>query len=287
VETMRKSVNETAVRPKKRSRLRIFFGTLYYRYRRYLWWYFGGVAFCKKRSDEKLPFVCFTHHTPLFRQLKNVDIFLQYNKITNLKLAVKRLDGLILYPGETFSYWKAIGRPTRRKGYAAGMVLFCGTYRQGIGGGLCQLSNLIYWMTLHTDLTVTERYRHSYDVFPDTDRTQPFGSGATCVYNYRDLMVKNETTHPFQLCLKVTETNLEGEWRSSTEPLYTYQVYEKQHSLNLEYWGGYSRNNILYRKKFNSDGVVVQDEYLTENHALMMYAPFLEAEKQKKAAADE
>ena len=45
------------------------------------------------------------------------------------------------------------------------------------GGGLCQLSNLIYWMTLHTPLTITERYRHSYDVFPDSNRTQPFGSG--------------------------------------------------------------------------------------------------------------
>ena len=40
-------------------------------------------------------------------------------------------------------------------------------------------------MTLHTPLQVTERYRHSYDVFPDADRKLPFGSGATCAYNYR------------------------------------------------------------------------------------------------------
>lgn len=101
----------------------------------------------------------------------------QENKVTNLKLAVKRLDGLILYPGETFSYWKRIGKPTARKGYKEGMVLFLGQIGGDIGGGLCQLSNLIFWMTLHTPLTVTERYRHSHDVFPDANRTQPFGSG--------------------------------------------------------------------------------------------------------------
>lgn len=44
-------------------------------------------------------------------------------------------------------------------------------------------------MALHTPLTVTERHRHGYDVFPDAERTIPFGSGATCFYNYGDLMI--------------------------------------------------------------------------------------------------
>ena len=74
----------------------------------------------------------------------------QYNKITNLRLAAARLDGVVLRPGETFSYWRLIGRPSRRKGYLDGIVLFCGTFRPGVGGGLCQMSNLIFWMTLHT-----------------------------------------------------------------------------------------------------------------------------------------
>ena len=272
--------------PKKRTRLRLFLGMRYFTLKRYLHWIFGGFKFAASRSCVVLPYCCFTHATPLLRRLKDVDMQLQYNKITNLKIAVSRLDGIVIRPGETFSYWKAIGRPTRRKGYREGMVLFCGAFGRGIGGGLCQLSNLIYWMTLHTDLTVTERYRHSYDVFPDADRTQPFGSGATCVYNYRDLMIKNETGHPFQLCLEVTGLELKGEWRSTEKPFYTYQVYEKEHRIDHEYWGGYSRNNVLFRRKFDRSGTLIQDEYLTENHALMMYVPFLDSEKQK-AAADE
>jgi vancomycin resistance protein VanW len=71
------------------------------------------------------------------------------------------------------SYWKA----DEKKGYVDGMVLFYGSFRKGIGGGLCQLSNLLYWITLHTPLKVTERHQHSYDVFPEANRTQPFGIG--------------------------------------------------------------------------------------------------------------
>lgn len=73
------------------------------------------------------------------------------------------------------------------------------------------MTNLLYWMTLHTPLTVTERWRHGYDVFPDSNRTQPFGSGATCFYNYMDLMVRNDTPDTWRLVLQVTDTHLEGE----------------------------------------------------------------------------
>ena len=167
-----------SLKPVKRSPLRIYLGKKYYRLRRYCDWYFGGKKYASQKEGLLLPHVVFTHKTPLLRQLKNVDMWLQHNKVKNLQIAFQKLNGVILKPGETFSYWRLIGKPTRRKGYVEGMVLFYGKVMAGVGGGLCQLSNLIYWMTLHTPLTVTERYRHSYDVFPDANREQPFGSGS-------------------------------------------------------------------------------------------------------------
>ena len=155
-----------------------------------------------------LPHVMFAHRTPLLRQLRNVDMWLQHNKVRNLRIASRKVSGVIVMPGETFSFWRLIGNPTRRKGYVEGMVLFCGQVRTGVGGGLCQLSNLIYWMTLHSPLTVTERHRHSYDVFPDSGRTQPFGTGATCAYNYLDLQIENRTPHPWQLVVDLTDTRM-------------------------------------------------------------------------------
>lgn len=262
------------LKPLIRSKIRLFVGKNYYVHKRYLKWTFGGIKFANKVQGI-LPCVQFTHKTLMLRKLKDVEMYLQYNKIINLSIAVKRINQVVINPGETFSYWKLIGKTTKSKGYKDGLILFCGSFKAGVGGGLCQLSNLIYWMTIHTPLTVIERYRHSFDVFPDSNRTQPFGSGATCVYNYRDLMIRNDTGVPYQLCVKVEGEYLVGEWRSIYEPQITYQVYEKDHRIELEQWGGYTRHNKLYREVFDDTGSKINDEYITENHAIMMYSPFL------------
>lgn len=263
------------IEPIKRSKVRIYFGKKYYRLKRYLDWYLGKKKYALTRNDLLLPYTPFQHKTPLLRQLKNIDMWLQHNKVKNLEIACKSLNKIIIKPGETFSFWRLIGNTTRRKGYVHGMLLYYGKVVPGIGGGLCQLSNLIYWMTLHSPLTVTERYRHSYDVFPDAQRKQPFGSGATCVYNYLDLQIKNETNDTYQLILYLTDTHLVGEWRSDTPPTRSYEVYEKDHWITYESWGGYVRHNKIFKKVYNLNHELIADEYITENHAIMMYEPML------------
>lgn len=265
------------LKPINRSKLRLLAGKAYYSLSRYLLWYSGKIKFAENQSKQNLKYVIFSHKTPLLRKLRDVDMQYQYNKITNLKLAVGKIDSIIIKPGETFSYWKLIGKTTARKGYVPGMVLHYGNYTKGIGGGLCQLSNLIYWMTLHTPLTIVERYRHSFDVFPDSNRTQPFGSGATCVYPYRDLMIRNDTNEDYKLKVKVGQSYLEGSWYSNSKPIYKYEIIEKNHHFESEFWGGFSRHNELYRRCYTSEDVLLYEEYITENHALVMYSPFLDS----------
>lgn len=276
-------MNPVKIRPKKRSPLRIKLGKIFYTWKRYVQWFTDGNRYAFQRNTSNLyPHKGLTHKTILMRKLKDVDMWYQTNKVVNLQLAIEKLNGVIVRPGETFSYWRLIGRPTKGKGYVDGMVLHYGAFQKGVGGGLCQLSNLIYWITLHTPLTVTERHRHSFDVFPDSNRTQPFGSGATCSYNYMDLQIKNETEVDFQLQLYLTDTHLVGEWRVSEPLLYSYQIYEKDHKITPAYWGGYLRQNVIFRKAFNRQGTQVNDEYITENHAIMMYEPLLENSKEAR-----
>lgn len=272
-------MSERIEKPKNRSALRLKAGRYYFGLKRKLLWFKMRDVFARTIETELLPYRYYSHETPLLRTLKNVDMWMQYNKITNLKLAAECINGIVLRPGEVFSYWRLIGNPTKRRGFKEGMLLVNGTVRPGIGGGMCQLSNLIFWMTIHTPLTVLERHRHGYDVFPDSNRTQPFGSGATCFYPYGDLMIRNDTSETYQLSIRVGDRNLEGEWRVSSPPEYRFEIVEKNHEMRGEYWGGFSRHNELYQQKFDLSGKLVSERLIVKNSAIMMYSPFLE-EKQ-------
>lgn len=227
------------------------------------------------RSDQNLLYNCFSHQTILLRKLKDVDMWMQRNKIVNLKIAAEKLDGVIIRPGEVFSYWKLIGKTTKRKGYVDGMVLHNGGFSAGIGGGLCQMSNLIFWMAIHTPLTIVERHRHGYDVFTDFNRTQPFGSGATCFYPHGDLMIQNNTEDTWQLRVRVGEKYLEGELRSSAPAAHRYEIVERNHEIRSEYWGGYTRHNELYQLVYDLEDHLLDERLLIENSAIMMYSPLL------------
>jgi vancomycin resistance protein VanW len=256
--------------------LRIYLGKLYFCWRRKLSDLAGPVRFAASPgSGHALPFGISSHSTPLFRKLANADMWMQRNKVINLGIAVGRINGIILEPGETFSFWRAVGNPSALKGYRRAMVLHNGAIGAATGGGLCQLSNLIYWMTLHTPLTVTERWRHTHDVFPDADRTQPFGSGATVSYNYIDLRVKNDTANRYQLAVWVGDSRLLGEWRSDGPCPFRYRVYESEHSISHQPWGGYMRHNVLRRSVYRDDRLIT-DGPVAENNAVMMYQPLLE-----------
>lgn len=267
------------LKTKKRSKLRIMLGRKYYTLNRYFEWIFGDKNYAKIRKDSDCKYHWFHHETPLYRKLKDVDMWMQYNKVDNLKLAIKHIDGMIIEPGETFSYWKSIGSPSKRKGYKLGMVIHNGSFASGYGGGLCQLSNLLYWMVIHSPLTVTERYRHSFDVFPDVNRTQPFGSGATCVYNYRDLQVTNETMERYRISVRIQGELLVGDIYSNIRPYCEYEVYEKEHTITHEPWGAYIRHNLLHKKIYDLQNELIDDTFVCENHAIMMYQPFLESNK--------
>lgn len=273
-------MHEKMEKPKYRSDLRLRLGGVYFGLRRRLLWIKKSRYFAKTLREEPLEFPHFSHKTILRRKLKDVDMWLQENKIINLKIAVQKLNGVLLRPGEVFSYWNLIGKPSKRKGYVEGMILKNGGFAPGVGGGLCQLSNLIFWMTVHTPLTVVERHRHEYDVFPDSNRTQPFGSGATCFYPYGDLMIKNNTDHTYQLFVHVGPEYLEGEWRADAAPEHRYEVVEREHEMRSEYWGGYSRHNALYQQKYDLNGTLLEETLLVRNAALMMYSPLIENPKQ-------
>ena len=230
------------------------------------------TRFAQERSDDSLPTSVYRHTSLIRRRLGNVDMQLQENKATNLALAVKCIDGILIRPGETFSVWKMLGRTTQRKGYKEGLTIAKGEPAHGIGGGLCQLSNLIHWMVLHSDLTITEHHHHDgLDLFPDFKRQIPFGTGTSISYNYIDYRVKNETTNTYQLRLWTDEEYLHGELRA-VEPLpHTFHIHAENEFFSREE-GIIYRNGEVYRDVIDPvSGRCIDSQLIRTNHARVMY----------------
>ncbi|RYG64579.1 vancomycin resistance protein, partial [bacterium] len=79
--------------------------------------------FAREISGETLPFVLKRHQSILRRKLGDSDPRLQGNKVTNLEIARSTFDGVLVKPGEIFSFWSHVGNATAAKGYLEGMRL--------------------------------------------------------------------------------------------------------------------------------------------------------------------
>lgn len=200
-------------------------------------------------------------------------MWLQHNKVHNLQLIAPRMNGLLLAPGETFSFCRAAGNATKRRGFQMGMRLHDGKAIPGIGGGICQMANLLHWMVLHTPLSVTQRSTHSFDPFPDNNRVLPWGVGCSIAYNYVDLQFRNDTNATFQFIVKVGEKYLEGEIRADRELPHSYKVFARNEEfLKLE--DRWFRRNEIWRSVFDREtGVYLCNEKLKSNCALVRYCP--------------
>jgi vancomycin resistance protein VanW len=244
------------------------------RIRRQVGWYVDGKKYTRKKNAGDLPYRVYKHQSKLLKKLGDTDMILQYNKVDNLKLVIEKVSGTLIKPGETFSFCKTVGLPTKRKGYKLGMELSFGEAREGIGGGICQSSNLMHWLALHSPLTINERHHHSFDPFPDDGRVLPFASGATVFYNYLDFQLTNNTKQTFQINLWLTDKLIEGEIRVDQELDFNYHVHEKNHKF-LKRGNLFYRANEIWRTKnakFRS-GALIEEEFMFKNFGEVKYIP--------------
>ncbi|HEY2495821.1 MAG TPA: VanW family protein [Candidatus Angelobacter sp.] len=122
--------------------------------------------------------------SPLWTAESVVENTLQFGKIQNLRKACHQLHLVEIPAGETFSFWKQVGKSKSYAGYAKGRELRQGCLIPSIGGGLCQLSNSLYDLALKSDCEIVERHAHSA-VVPGS--AAEYGRDATIFWNYVDL----------------------------------------------------------------------------------------------------
>lgn len=233
---------------------------------------FSGEKFAKAKSSAELEYCVKKHSSLIRRVLGNVDQTLQNNKAVNLSLAAPHINGVIIRPGETFSFWRLVGSTSEKKGYLPGLTIAKGVTGQGTGGGMCQFSNLIHWMILHSPLTITEHHHHDgFDLFPDYGRQIPFGTGSAVGYNYIDYRFRNDTAYTFQLITYTDDKYLHGELRcDSPLPLNYHIRAEGERFVRRE--DGVYRLGTIYRDTVDkANGNVIKTEIIKHNNAKLLY----------------
>ena len=131
------------------------------------------------------------------------------DRINNIHLAADKLNGIVILPGEIFSYNNAIGERTEAAGYR-----WAGAYADGevtieIGGGICQVSSTLYCAAMYAQMTTTMRQNHWFPV-----SYLSMGYDATVSWGGPDYRFKNTRDYPVKL-----------------------NVYYDDHSVTIEFWG--------------------------------------------------
>lgn len=232
----------------------------------------SSKQFAGTKQDEKLEFLICRHNSLIRRRLGNVNMQLQENKAVNLSIAAPKINRILIRPGETFSFWYLVGSVSEKKGYKEGLTIRNNNSSSGIGGGMCQMTNLIHWMILHSDMEITEHHHHDgLDLFPDFQRKIPFGTGTSIMYNYRDYRFKNTTDRTYQLIVYTTDEYLCGELRADKRQQYKYHIAAENTFFSREN-GVVYRNGEVYREKIDRvTGEHIEKKLIRKNHARVVY----------------
>lgn len=229
--------------------------------------------FATKRSPELLPVTIHSHSGGLIKRGPGIDPVLQTNKAKNIALACSRIDGICIMPGETFSFWKLVGKTSERNGFLPGRVLVNGKLVAGTGGGLCNLANTLHLLFMHSPMTITELHHHSDALAPDPDGIRtPYSAGTSVNYNFLDLRFRNDTTQPVQISVRCESDRLIAELRTTVEYPYTYRIVEEDHHFNKEENGVFYRKSRIYRETIDcKTGEVVGRELKWDNRSRVMF----------------
>ncbi|MGB5981141.1 MAG: VanW family protein [Nonlabens sp.] len=139
-------------------------------------------------------------------------------KTHNISIAKSSIETIVILPNEIFSFWKVVGEPSEKRGFVKSRSLINGKTIESYGGGLCQLSGMIYLASIHCGLGVIERHNHSVDIYDESTRYMPLGGDAAVAYGYKDLKIRNNLES--SICFEI----IVNKHTVSLSILHTYKI---------------------------------------------------------------
>lgn len=228
----------------------------------------------QKGHRAVFPYLLDQRCSPIYRQLEADDDLARAKK-QNVATAAARVHLIRIAPNQVFSFHALVGRPSRLRGFLRGRELHDEKMTNGVGGGMCKLSNALFQVALKGGMKIIERHRHSLDLYPDNNRQVPFGLGATVAFNYANLRFQNPLPYPVLVIAEIVEKQLQVELRTTIDPGWRVEVYEKNHRFFKKGETWWRKNEI--RRRFTwPDNELLKDELVAENKARLLYTPRLE-----------
>ncbi|HNY00149.1 MAG TPA: VanW family protein [Oscillospiraceae bacterium] len=175
------------------------------------------------------------------------------NRINNITLAAKKINGTILNPGEEFSYNDTVGQRTEAAGFKKAGAYSNGEVVQELGGGICQVSSTLYCTVLYANLEITDRTCHYFPV-----DYLPAGLDATVSWKSPDFKFKNDRNYPVKIVATVDSTKKSMTieiWGTDVDGSYVEMKYSTWKFYDTKYPTvalGYKATT--YRNVFNKDG---------------------------------
>ncbi len=146
------------------------------------------------KTNKKLEFI--NSYTTNFDNSKTDRIF-------NIKLASKKINGTIIGTGETFSFNDTVGAMGAEQGFKKAITFVNGKEVQDYGGGICQVSTTIFNAVKSLGVEILEQHHHSHEV-PYAKK----GEDASISYGNEDFRFKNTNSYPLQINIKVKKNSL-------------------------------------------------------------------------------
>ncbi|MBR1457141.1 MAG: VanW family protein, partial [Oscillospiraceae bacterium] len=189
-------------------------------------------------------------------------------RVNNIQLAVSKLNGVVIDPGETFSYNGTVGERTPEAGFKYAAAYQDGEVVQEIGGGVCQVSSTLYCAALYSNMETVEREAHYFMV-----NYLEWGHDATVSWPNPDFKFRNTRDYPVKivasadaeamtLTIEIWGTDVDG---SYVEITYDRYYYTEPGSEEIAGWHVYTHRNV-YDKDGNLIEVIEEPDGMYHKH---------------------
>lgn len=237
----------------------------------YVGMHFDSNIYAKEKSNKLLPFEIFHTKITLINENTGYDIKYQENKVFNVKLASNTINGVLIKPRETFSFWQLVRSAEKTAKYKEGLCLTNGKIKPKRGGGLCLISDLLFLLFLHSPLTITERHNHPVKEFPSPPDTNLEGIDATITEGWLDLKVTNNTENTFQIVLYFDDIYEYAYLLVNNKPDYKYEIVNRDLHYYRKDENIYESVKVIQQKIDKQTNKLVGEKKLYTNTLKILY----------------